>query len=79
MQLMSSEKHLSRNNLFAALDTNNLLRTGEMMARAALYREETRGTHIRADYPATDDCWMKHICITRRGREMVLSTVPVGT
>jgi len=32
-----------------------LVTVGRLMARAALRREETRGCHARADFPARDD------------------------
>ncbi|TBU76346.1 FAD-binding protein [Phytopseudomonas daroniae] len=35
----------------AALETDNLLDVGELMARAALAREESRGSHYREDHP----------------------------
>jgi succinate dehydrogenase/fumarate reductase flavoprotein subunit len=37
------------------LETDNLLLTAELMARAALAREESRGSHYREDFPERDD------------------------
>lgn len=48
-------------------ETQNMLLVGAMVARAALWREESRGCHLRLDFPdlaesfAVHDCW-------RRGR-----------
>lgn len=71
---------LSGDDIFAALEAKNLLLTAEMATRAALAREETRGIHIRNDYPApNDENWLKHICITCRRGEIAISTVPVVT
>ena len=33
----------------------NLITVARLMARAALRREESRGAHFRADFPARDD------------------------
>lgn len=41
--------------LLYALETENLLVTAEVMARAALHRTESRGSHFREDYPERDD------------------------
>ncbi|MBN1401744.1 MAG: FAD-binding protein, partial [Anaerolineae bacterium] len=38
-----------------ALEVENSLLTAELMARAALMRQESRGSHFREDYPARDD------------------------
>ncbi|MFQ5827124.1 MAG: FAD-dependent oxidoreductase [Dehalococcoidia bacterium] len=71
---------LSDDDIFAALEAANLLRTAEMVSRAALTREETRASHIRSDYPATDDGnWLKHVCLSNRGGEMAISTLPIIT
>ncbi len=70
--------HLSGDDVFSALEAANLLRTAEMVARAALTREETRASHVRSDYPATDDAkWLKHIYLTNRGGDIAVSTMPV--
>jgi succinate dehydrogenase/fumarate reductase flavoprotein subunit len=37
------------------LETENLLLTAELMARAALLRRESRGSHYREDFPHRDD------------------------
>jgi succinate dehydrogenase/fumarate reductase flavoprotein subunit len=38
-----------------ALETENLLLVAEVMGRAALLRQESRGSHYRADYQRLDD------------------------
>jgi succinate dehydrogenase/fumarate reductase flavoprotein subunit len=69
---------LSGDELFPALETTNLVLTAELVARAALTREETRRTQIRTDYPTTDNNnWLKHVCIQSRGKEMIVSTLPI--
>ncbi|HYL81678.1 MAG TPA: FAD-binding protein [Candidatus Acidoferrum sp.] len=52
--------------LAGALELESLLSVAEIMARAALLRTESRGSHYREDYPQRDDrTWMKSI-VTRR-------------
>jgi L-aspartate oxidase len=44
------------------LETENLLLTAEVMARAALAREESRGSHFREDFPVQDDArWLTNL------------------
>ena len=48
----------------------NLTRDPEvasLMAKAALLREESRGVHLREDFPAQEQSWQKHI-VFQRGR-----------
>jgi L-aspartate oxidase len=43
----------------------NLITVARLVARAALRREESRGGHFRADFPARDDIhWKVHLCDT---------------
>jgi len=47
--------------LRSALELENTLEYSEMVARAALAREESRGAHYRVDFPETDDeNWLLH-------------------
>ena len=42
----------------------NLLTLGTQIARCALLREESRGVHLRDDFPAVDDeHWRRHITL----------------
>ena len=45
-------------------ELQNMLLVARMMIRAALLRQESRGTHYRNDYPATDPNQADHIPIT---------------
>lgn len=44
-------------------ELQNMLTVGKLMCAAALKREESRGVHLRTDFPDTDDQnWRKHLC-----------------
>jgi fumarate reductase (CoM/CoB) subunit A len=59
-----------------ALELANMLDVGEMIARSALLRKESRGTHYREDYPKPSREWRKNIFI-RKGAQMMLDPRPV--
>jgi succinate dehydrogenase / fumarate reductase flavoprotein subunit len=42
------------------LDLDTMTRVGEVVARAALARTESRGAHQREDFPAMDDKWLRN-------------------
>ncbi|HOI40132.1 MAG TPA: fumarate reductase subunit A [Methanobacterium sp.] len=44
-----------------ALELENMILIAELVTRAALIREESRGAHYRADYPDRNDKWKKSI------------------
>ncbi len=45
-------------------ELQNMLCTAQMMTRAALFRQESRGVHFRLDHPAADDAhWRRHLTI----------------
>ena len=53
--------------ILGPLELKNMLRTAEIVTRAALMRKESRGFHFRTDYPQQDDeNWVKWIIITKR-------------
>jgi len=47
----------------AALELVNLCEVGSMMAAAALARTESRGSHYREDFPASDDAQLTNVII----------------
>jgi succinate dehydrogenase/fumarate reductase flavoprotein subunit len=59
------------------LELYNMVDTGEMIARGALYRKESRGCQNRTDFPERDDQnWQKHTLIKEEGERMTVSTCP---
>ena len=55
-------------------ETMNLLEVGELMARVALMRTESRGSHFREDFPErNDEEWACPVFIRRDGRKASLS------
>ncbi len=47
-------------------ELQNMLSVGRLMIEAALQRQETRGSHVRMDFPTTDDeHWHRHIAFRR--------------
>jgi len=48
----------------AEYEVLNMLTLGTQIAKCALLREESRGVHLRDDYPAVDDVeWRRHITL----------------
>lgn len=59
------------------LELYNMVDTGEMIARGALYRKETRGCQNRMDFPEKDDKnWQKHTLIRKERGNITVSTSP---
>ena len=52
-----------------ALDLRSLLVTAEVVTRAALVRQESRGAHTRLDYPGERDDWVKVNVVVRKGKD----------
>jgi len=48
----------------AAGEARNLLAAARMVTAAALARRESRGGHYRADHPAADPAWRRHLLVT---------------
>jgi L-aspartate oxidase len=47
-------------------ELQNMICLARLMIEAALQRQESRGAHVRTDYPvADDDHWNRHICFQR--------------
>ncbi|MFX1520163.1 MAG: FAD-binding protein [Promethearchaeota archaeon] len=56
-----------------ALQVRNMLTVAEIIIKAALFREESRGAHFREDFPETLPSWRKNIIISKES----IYTVPV--
>jgi succinate dehydrogenase / fumarate reductase flavoprotein subunit len=50
-----------------ALSMRSLLTTSEIVARAALIREESRGAHTRLDHPGESEEWVQYNVIVKKG------------
>ncbi|BDZ67357.1 hypothetical protein GCM10025860_08050 [Methanobacterium ferruginis] len=48
-----------------ALELENMVLIAELVTKAAIIREESRGAHYRADYPETRDEWKKSIILNK--------------
>jgi succinate dehydrogenase / fumarate reductase, flavoprotein subunit len=60
------------------LELESLLYLGEITARGALARRESRGSHFRTDYPQRNDGdWLRHTLARRDGDEVRLSSAAV--
>lgn len=64
--------------MLVALELPMAFDSAEMIIRAALKREESRGAHFRKEYPRENSEWMKIVVIHKGdNEEMVLSTRPI--
>ncbi len=67
VQVMDRGKRFNT-DLLEAWELGNLLDLAEVTAVCALNRTESRGAHLREDYPDRDDAqWMKHSLIRPDG------------
>jgi L-aspartate oxidase len=58
-----------------AWELQNMLTVARIMVRAALAREESRGVHLRTDFPQTDDeHWRRHVCFRREAGDLITMT-----
>lgn len=77
VSLQNSKRELNQ-ALVRFLELEGMLLLSEAVARSALAREESRGSHTRIDYPERDDInFLKHTLIDLHGDEMCVSYKPV--
>jgi succinate dehydrogenase / fumarate reductase flavoprotein subunit/fumarate reductase flavoprotein subunit len=56
------------------LEIKNMVTIANLVTTAARMRKESRGTHYRADYPATNNKkWLKHICLQQKKEKLHIS------
>jgi fumarate reductase flavoprotein subunit len=61
------------------LNMESLTRISEVIARAALAREDSRGAHFREDFPETGDlAATAYTRVRQAGRELEITAVPVA-
>jgi fumarate reductase (CoM/CoB) subunit A len=66
-------------SLVQGMELLNMLDLCEAVIEAALAREESRGSHLRSDYPGQDnENWLKNIICVRRDGKLELRTRPVA-
>ena len=53
----------------------NMLEVARLMIQSAIHRRETRGVHVRSDFPETSDAWRVHIT-WRQGSGQADTTKP---
>ncbi|MDD1771247.1 MAG: FAD-dependent oxidoreductase [Methanomassiliicoccales archaeon] len=64
--------------LIALLELQGMLLVAETVAKGALWREESRGSHFRTDFPKRDDGrFLAHTIARLERNEIVLGTKPV--
>src|SRR5207302_7170932 len=68
-----------KSQLQSCLETQDMLKTAEVIILAALERKESRGAHYRSDYPWLDPAWEKniHIYKDQAGKLVPKVTPPV--
>ncbi len=59
-----------------AIEVPFMIRTGLLVAHAALYRKESRGSHYRTDFPERDDRdWLRNVIVKRnKDGDVVIET-----
>ena len=66
-------------NLTDALEVGHMIDLAETVVAGAIDRTESRGAHVRLDFPARDDAhWMKHTIATRTPNGPALTYAPVA-
>lgn len=62
-----------------AISIQNMITMAKMDTLASLERKESRGTHLRNEYPDMDnDEWIKNVCIRMENGELVVTTEDVN-
>lgn len=55
------------NDYIGLMEARRMIISAEMIIKASMLRQESRGSHLRTDYPNQDDAnWLKHIGFTQK-------------
>ncbi len=63
----------------AAGDLANAIAAARLMTVSALLRSESRGSHYRSDFPASDDRWRRHSFLTLQQAETIAAQAVAET
>ena len=70
--------HIFNTDLIEALELQSLLDIADSIVMGALARQESRGSHYRADYPKRDDAnWLRHTLAYPSPNGPILGYAPV--
>jgi len=76
-EIIERPLNYAEHELPALLELENLLLTAELICRSALFREESRGSHYRRDFPEQDNNWKCHTKIRLEGEKCILTKMDV--
>ena len=75
-RLMASDPH----ELVKAIEASNMAKVAWLIMESALFREESRGSHHRIDFPMTDNVnWLKWVYVQKDGDGLKVWAEPVPT
>ncbi len=80
--LLADMKAEDYHELSKCVDARSMVIGAELFYRASLERKESRGFHLREDYPRMDnENWLKWVIITRQDDDMNITTerIPIET
>lgn len=80
--MLSDMRAENYQELCKCVDARSMVLGAELFYRASMMRKESRGFHLREDYPEqNDEQWLKWIIIRNAGGEMRLTTedIPIDT
>lgn len=68
-------KATDSHHLRMAIEASNMVRCGELFLLAAMERKESRGSHLREDYPEMDnESWLKWVVLKEEDGRITVST-----
>jgi succinate dehydrogenase/fumarate reductase flavoprotein subunit len=60
-----------------SIKIRNMLRAALVIAKCALFREESRGVHYREDFPKMDQNWWVNVHAKRENSDVKIFKIPV--
>ncbi|MBV9468202.1 MAG: FAD-binding protein, partial [Abitibacteriaceae bacterium] len=71
------ERYGQPNPTRPSIELSNMITVAQLVARAALEREESRGAHYRTDFPQTlDGDWQHHVLLSNERNQLKVDKAP---